>query len=263
MKLAAWNIRPCTLIFGSNGTEGLEVVYRAPGECKALLDAGEVDVALIGVNEVLVDVDAYTILPQAVLASASTFPYATLRFKDGVAGIRSVEVLPTHQQAGDVAEVILREEYGLEAPVITKSVLSTNGSSSDAYVAFDDPTDELDVDNRWLDIGQEWFELTGLPLVWGVYAVRTGTSADSLGDKLEAAVSGSMLDSNLSTWIDAHPTLTLLEQSALESDLRLQFDADVLAGLDELVHYLFYYGKVDDIPTPRFSKPPQSLRPSE
>ncbi|MFV1981570.1 MAG: hypothetical protein ACC655_10485, partial [Rhodothermia bacterium] len=61
MKLAAWNIRPCSLLFGSNDVDGIEVLYCEPSECKAMLDFGEVDVALIPINEVLRDVDDFSI----------------------------------------------------------------------------------------------------------------------------------------------------------------------------------------------------------
>ncbi len=264
MRLAVWDIRPCSLLFGSNDVHGIDVLYRKPGECKALLDSGEVDVALVAVNEVLRDVDEYNILPQAVIASTATFPYATLWLKGGVDGIRSVKVFEDHRQAGEVAEIILREEYGLEGSVRFGSVPSTNGSSPDAHVTFKDPTGDLEVDNRWLDIGQEWFELTSLPLVWGVFTVPARSEAGStFGDQMEAVVSGLELEGCVSGWLDAHPAMTSRERSALEGDLRFRFDDEVLAGLDVLAQYLFYYGKVDDIPTPRFSRPPESLRPAD
>jgi predicted solute-binding protein len=263
VRLAVWNIRPCSLLFGSDDVDGIEVRYGDPVECKALLDAGEVDVALIAVNDALREVDSYRLLSQAVLASASTFPWATLQFKDGIEGIRSVEVLQGHRQAGEVAEIFLREEYDVDVKVRSKEALSTNGESADALVVIENPSDALDADNRWLDVGQEWFELTALPLPWGVFAVRTENPTALFGELLDVIISRSLKEEAVAAWLDGHPSLTERESSAIESDLRYRFDEEVMAGIGELAHYLFYYGKVEDVPSPRFAKPPESVRPSE
>lgn len=263
------------MLLGHGSDDSIDVLYGSPDECKALLDSGDVDVALIAINDVLRAVDEYDILPQAVVASTSNFPYATLRIKDGVDGIRRVEALQSHRQASEVAEIILREEYGLETSIQFRTSAAANGSSPDAYLTFENPTADEDVDaassvgsgadtdNKWLDIGQEWFELTGLPLVWGVFAVRAGSSANVTGDLLEAVVSNSLTPESRALWMDAHASMSKREESALENDLRFQFDPEVLAGLEVLTYYLFYYGKVDDISTPRFLESPGSLSPSE
>jgi hypothetical protein len=93
-----------------------------------------------------------------------------------------------------------------------------------------------------LDIGQEWFEMAAHPLIWGVFVMRGGLDPSDYGEQLLELASF---------------------ENVVSEDVKLRFDPDVLTGLDELAHYLFYFGKVDDIPMPRFSKAPDSIRPPE
>lgn len=251
MRLAVWNIPPCRLLFGEDrpdDEDDVQVFYHDPDSCRALLRAGEVDVALVAINDVLRNVDEYAIIPDAVFASGPRFPHAAMRLNAPMDEIRSVDVLKTHRQAGELAEIILREQYRLDVEVRYRDNRSFNGDAPDAYVTFGELSEEAPEGRRRLDIGQEWFEMTGRPLVWGVFTVLPGRPDGGFGEQLQAMLPRTQADP---------------ERSKELSDLRLRFDPDVLEGLDEMAHYLFYFGKVDDIPAPRFLGKPESSGPRQ
>ncbi len=263
MRVAVWDIRLCSFLFGSPPSDEVEVLFREPDECKSLLDSGEVDAALLPAVDVLADVERYRVLPQAVLASLASFPYATIAVHGGLDGIRSAEGFARSRSTATVGEIVLRESYGLETAVKYRRQSSTNGSAPDAYLTFGDPPDDSDPDTAVFDVGREWFELTTRPFAWGLFAVASESKSDDIGEWIGEVVTTSLSDENRELWISSESALSEVEKSFITHDLRTSFDEEILAGLDEFMRYLFYFGKIDDICTLQFSQPPQSMRQSE
>jgi hypothetical protein len=259
VRLAVWNIRPFTVAF--EGARDLEVLFCEPSDCKTMLDAGEVDLALLEPAIALADVESYPILDACVLASVKSFPYASLEFSGGINDVSLIQSSGALNQAAVVARIVLQEQYDLETRILPKEGESSDQSST-AHLSFGNPQPDSGSARSSLDIGQEWFELTAVPLVWGVFCASGERVSGLPAGHFETLVSGAWIRERLLEWLAEDPTVSEPEVSAFVDDIRFQFDPEVVAGLDELAHYLFYYGVIDDIPKPRFISSPDSVRPS-
>ena len=79
-----------------------------------------------------------------------------------------------------LARLILRERFGV-VPVVHAAAPDYAGmlASADAALIIGDPALRLDPESlgyEWLDLGYEWTHMTGLPMVFAVWAARDGAT---------------------------------------------------------------------------------------
>jgi predicted solute-binding protein len=68
-------------------------------------------------------------------------------------------------------------------------------SSADAALVIGDPALRVDPRSlpfRWLDLGVEWWELTGLPMVFAIWAARPGLASAELAEAFRDSLSFGM-----------------------------------------------------------------------
>jgi predicted solute-binding protein len=93
-----------------------------------------------------------------------------------------------------------------------------------------------------LDLGQEWYELSNYPMVWGVFAALKGNATPHLirGMADAAAIAERLRQEDL----------TKLDDETAEffgADLRFRFDDLATASISELTQYLYFYQGNDEI----------------
>ena len=194
-------------------------------EAGAALERGEVDAALLPSSIALGALDRFDILSEVALSSWETSSLAALP-ETAVTGAGPVQIDPggRDELAALVARVVLRENYGRavagpEHEAVERTHFLDSGEQSDP--------------SALLDLGQEWYELTSYPMVWGVLVSKRG------------AVTNRMLQS-VRDWMLAREEAYGKEDGS--AALRFRLDDLAVAGLTELCDYLYYYGMVDQIP---------------
>jgi chorismate dehydratase len=153
-----------------------ELVLDAPSRLAERLAAGELEVALIPVIEYF-RAGVYTIVPDVAIATRGPVLSVTLFSRVPWQGIRRVALDAGSRTSAALTQIILRKRYGVTAEVLP---LALDGHADDA-----DADAVLLIGDRAMraclpgfahafDLGQEWFEWTGLPFVYAVWAVRPG-----------------------------------------------------------------------------------------
>jgi predicted solute-binding protein len=255
VRLAAWNIRPFEILSASDHP-GVDFVLANPSECRRALDAGEVDVALVEPETVLLGVDRYSVLDGCILASTASFPYATLSLNSSIRDLRSIVAPDPNAQSAHVARILLREAYGLDPSVRGRDDAVSYPPSASAILELGNPDEDPADPARSIDLGREWFELTTRPLVWGLFAIKTERRHAVSKELFDLSCSAAKVSAGIVNWLASEPSIAKREQKALRNDLRFDLDPEVAEGLDELAHYLFYHGHTDDIAQPRFFASP-------
>lgn len=237
MRIALWDIDPFTESTERFSELAWNVRFVSPGDCgRALLD-GEVDIALVPSIEVLKNTAAFTVLPGVAFASKRRFPYIGLQLNSPVIEVRTILASPDAEPFYGIASLVLREQYECRTSLVREGEADSRLEIGGAAVAAGG--------KDRLDIGLEWFEMTGTPLAWGFFTVRPATVPDSrlaaIQEELAAILrSGQgMSDEEWRVVGGASP------------NLRAGYDPEVSEGIDELAHYLFYVGILDDIPALR------------
>ncbi len=260
MTIAIWDYPAAELLVSGLSREHT-VLRDTPRHCAALLEDGAADVALLSTLSVLRSLDRYEVCAGVALSSWR-YPYARLVLKEPLGpSLDAVAFDPAYAQEVLLARIALKEHYRFEP----------------AFVPYDDPSNEellaadepaslivgprvpfIHPDEYAMDLGQEWYELTQYPMVWGLFAMRAGE-----GDPATVAllVEGAhRAQSGRNTWLQSQETTPDLHRF-YRDDVRIHLDDMATAGLTSLREHLFYYDVVDEMSAPHFIEAPDSSEP--
>jgi len=170
-------------------TRGLEdeVVFATPAKLAEMLRAGELDAALVSVTEVLLN-DLYDVLDGIAVASLGEVKSVFLAHRRPLEEAREIFCDPASLTSVQLLRVLLAER-GLRPEF--KPLASYEFAAMPDYVLLigDPAIDFLRTphDHEIWDLGVAWCELTGLPFVYAVWALRRGIDNAGLRRQLREA----------------------------------------------------------------------------
>jgi chorismate dehydratase len=250
MIIAVWNDLIGDFLADAAATLGrdqVQIERRDPHECESLLKAGYVDAALIPTLDLLRDSEPYDVLP-AVAISSWNYPFARLHLPHGLdRPVKKVAFHPRHRQEILLTQILLKEHYGHQpvfAPVDSNSVTDMLATGGDAALGVGTGEAVGAADLVTLDLGQEWYELSNYPMVWGLFAVLKGQASIEMVEMLREF--GTVADAHRALWTSARETTPELHEFFRE-DLRVRLDDLAVASLTELRQYLFFYNITEEV----------------
>lgn len=242
MRITIWDHPAARFLFSglasSPYASSVTVTEMASTETLGALISGKTDIALISTLEALRNHDIVDVLP-AVALSAWKYPFATLHLESGLtAAPDEVAVDAAFEQESAVARIVLKEHYRMTPKFVTADAEAPGpnrvAASSSAEVAGD----------TILDLGQEWFELSGYPMLWGVFATLKGNVEEATVDTMRGIVGISEAQREL--FLRTHEQTPEMHDF-FQNQIRVRFDDLAIAGLTEFRQFLFFYGLLDDM----------------
>ena len=163
-----------------------ELVLDVPSRLADMLATGELDVALIPVIEYF-RAGSYSIVPDVAIATRGPVLSVTLFSRKPWAEVRRVALDAGSRTSAALTQILLRKRYGGH-PEIVPLPLESNAEDADADAV-------LLIGDRAMraclpgfahayDLGQEWYDWTGLPFVYAVWAVRPGVDLAGVDEAL-------------------------------------------------------------------------------
>jgi chorismate dehydratase len=207
-----------------------------PSRLADQLAAGELDVALIPIIEYFRG-DGYTIVPDIAIASRGPVLSVTLFSRVPWNEIRSVALDAGSRTSAALAEILLRERYGV-TPNLRPLALDATAEEvdADALLLIGDRAMKACLPGfRYsFDLGEEWLRWTGLPFVFAIWAVRSGANLRGVDAALQEAKIRGLENVGRIAEAEAGP-LSLdagFCRRYLETLLRFDLGPDELAGVD-------------------------------
>ena len=152
-----------------------DLEFALPSECARQLLTGEADIGIVPVAALL-DGD-YAIYKGAGIACRGAVRSILLISKVPFARIRTLATDSGSRSSVLLCRVILAQRYGCEPECVSLPAdLESMLEAADACLIIGDPALRLQPDElraqglHVADLGEEWFELTGLPMVFAVWA---------------------------------------------------------------------------------------------
>ena len=166
-----------------------ELVLEVPSRLADLLADGQLDVALIPVIEYF-RAGCYSVVPNIAIASRGPVLSVTLFSRMPWTAIRRVALDAGSRTSAALTRILLSKRYDVSAEVVS---LPLDGEAEEA-----DADAVLLIGDRAMraclpgfqyayDLGQEWFDWTGLPFVFAVWAVREGVDLGGVDEALRQA----------------------------------------------------------------------------
>jgi chorismate dehydratase len=222
-----------------------EEVVGVPTRLNALLRSGDIDVGNVSSVEYARNHRAYVLLPSLCVGSDGAVESVQLVTELPLPAVRSISV--TGQSASSV--VLVRTLFP-SAEVLPE------GEEADAQLmigdqalrsAFDDPRPHH-------DLGALWRERTGLPMVFAVWAARTGTPGL---EELDRALAGAVAEAHEHSADVARAAAVRYGYPAgylarYFEKLRYRFGERERAGLARFFELAHAAGALDEVPSLRF-----------
>jgi chorismate dehydratase len=150
--------------------------FRVPAGCADQLAAGEADIGIVPSFELTrQDLE---IIPGTGIACRGAVRSILLISSRPAAEIRTLAVDSSSRTSVELVRVILQRRYGAEPESIPHAPdLETMLRIADAALIIGDPALRIEpalLPYHVYDLGAEWMELTGLPMVFAVWAGRKG-----------------------------------------------------------------------------------------
>jgi chorismate dehydratase len=147
--------------------------YHPPAMVARLLGQGSLDVGLIPSIEVQ-RIPNLRVMPDMCIAARHEVRSVILVSRGPVEEIRRVALDQNSRTSATLVRLLLRERYGLEPEYVHERPDPERMlGEADAALIIGDPALRVDRERyRIIDLAAEWNELTGLPFVFAVWAVR-------------------------------------------------------------------------------------------
>lgn len=154
-----------------------EFVYAPPAELSVMMSERTIDLGLLPVAELLKK-PSYRLFPDISISSFGKVDSVTLVSKVPIDNIATVMVDRRSQSSAGLLKVILELFKGLKPEYVKSDVLSLEFEGFDSIMLigdaglrcmYDPPSDMI-----LYDLGELWTDETGLPFVYGIYAVNEG-----------------------------------------------------------------------------------------
>ena len=156
-----------------------DLSFALPSECARQLAAGETDIGIVPVAALL-DGD-YEIFRGTGIACHGAVRTILLISKVPLARIRTIAMDAASRSSVMLARIILEQTYGVEPEWHTQPAdMMAMLTDADACLIIGDPALLLDPEVlrtqgfHVADLGDEWMKLSGLPMVFAVWAGRQG-----------------------------------------------------------------------------------------
>lgn len=153
-----------------------DLLFRIPAQCADLLASGEADVGIVPCFELLrQDLE---VLPGLGIACRGDVRSILLVSRRPAGEIRRLAADSSSRTSVALARIILQRRYGVVPEVVAHPPdLPAMLENADAALLIGDPALRVDpakVPYRVYDLGGEWMEMTGLPMVFAVWAGQPG-----------------------------------------------------------------------------------------
>jgi chorismate dehydratase len=153
--------------------------FRIPAECADQLASGAADIGIVPSFELTRQ--ELEIIPGAGIACHGPVRSILLVSSRPAAGIRTLAADTSSRTSVELARVILERKFGV-APVILRHPpdLERMLRQADAALIIGDPALRIEpalLPYHVYDLGAEWVDLTGFPMVFAVWAGRPGVVA--------------------------------------------------------------------------------------
>jgi chorismate dehydratase len=172
-------------------TRGLEtqITFATPAKLAGLLRRKELDAALVSITEALFN-DSYEILDGISVASLGEVKSVLLAHRTPLPEIKEVFCDSASLTSVNLLKVLLAEQ-GI-FPRMTPLASYEAAHSLDAVLLIGDPAIDFarsSPPHNIYDLGAAWYEMTALPFVYAVWALRRGIDNQRLRARLQEAKS--------------------------------------------------------------------------
>ena len=180
------------LAYGLDRDPRVSLRLDLPSACASLLHAGDIDLGLVPVIELLRGPVAYDLVPGLAIACDGPVNSVALFTRMPLTQVRRLALDVSSRSSVGLVRVLCRHHWGIEPEYVDAAPdLASMLDDADAALLIGDPA----LDAPWqsigatkVDLGEAWQAFTGLPFVFAAWVARPGVVTPELVELLHAAL---------------------------------------------------------------------------
>ena len=238
------NAKP--LIYGlDQHPDEIELVFEVPSLLPNMLNSDQIDVAIVPSIEYFRNGN-YAIIPDISIASIGTVESVKIFSKVPIQNIRSAALDKSSLTSCALTKIILKEQYHI-SPQYTqwnKQYDITSADTDAVLIIGDNAMKTIDNGYVTLDLGQSWFEFTGLPFVYAVWVVKGNRHISGINNLLKSAKEAGIRSVKALATTESQ-RLQLTQERCLNyltNSIRYDFGKDEIKGLLAFYQYAVSLG---------------------
>ncbi len=178
------------------------------------------------------DYAMYSVLPDLCTASGADSSLSLIVFREGINAVKTLAAQPISTSEIVLASIIFTEQFGITPSIVPFAGSPRDGlAKADAVLCVGNEAGDLLRTQSTLNLAEEWYELTGLPFVHGVWVTRPDALTEEEVRRIHESAEGA----------EADPAFE-------ESGVRFAFGEGEREGVRELFRMAYYHGILPDIP---------------
>lgn len=169
--------------------QAYEYYSASPSELNAALREGEISLAPISSYEYLSHKDLYDLIPGVSISSKTVADSVLFLFRGKLEDKKKIYLTDKSASSVNLLKLLLVKKYKLKLDAIEFVTFSTDSEDYEAKLLIGDEALKANKQGytEVLDLGKEWFELTNLPMVFGLWTASkklgfTETELNKLGN---------------------------------------------------------------------------------
>ena len=221
--------------------------YHPPALVARLLSQGNLDIGLIPSIEVQ-RIPELRVLPDLCVAARHEVRSVILISRCPISEVRKVALDQNSRTSVALLRILLRERYGLSPEYLHERPDAERMlDEADAALLIGDPALKVDRERYLItDLAAEWQELTGLPFVFAVWAVRPGVEIPDLSFYFKSSLRYGL--SSLDILVRESAAELELDSSEVRSylteNLAFFLRSEEIAGLEEFYRRAHQHGLI-------------------
>lgn len=255
---AAWFLNTKPLIYGFQTDPVLmkqvQMVYDIPAINEIQLYKNEVDIALVPSIEYARHSSLYELIPSGCISSDSTVRSVMLFFNKNLDGIKKIAIDESSRTSVMLLKILMQEKFGINPEyIVMKPNLELMLNSCDAALLIGDNALKASLKSpNYLDLAEEWIDMTQLPFVFAVWAGKRGkvlksdiallSESRKLGiENVRKIAAEFAIESEWGATADFY-------ESYLTENIKFELTDERMEGLMEFYRLAFMLGFLDSFP---------------
>ncbi|MBE7446264.1 MAG: menaquinone biosynthesis protein [Planctomycetia bacterium] len=238
------NAKP--LIYGLNQqTDSVELLFEVPSLLPNMLNTDQIDVAIIPSIEYFRSGN-YAIIPDISISSYGAVDSVKIFSKVPIQDIHSAALDKSSLTSCALTRILFKEHYHL-SPHYTQwnKQYDISRTDIDAVLIIGDNAMKVS-ENGYvtLDLGQAWFEYTGLPFVYALWVVKKGRCVPGINKLLKDAKEAGIRSVKELAAIESHRLQLTHERclNYLTNSIRYSLGKDEIEGLQSFYEHAVSLG---------------------
>jgi len=228
-----------------------------PSALAVELNAGKLDVALIPSIAYAKNSPELQIVPECGIIAHGAVKSIRLYFNKNLKSIKSVAVDISSMTSVVLTKILLAEKFEIKPELIAAMPdIDKMLASADAALVIGDSAlfKTKPADENYLDLAEEWYDMTGLPFVFAVWAGRR----DALDvEDIQAIISSKILGQDNMDLLCHDAAVEYgadfnLVKSYLTENVQFDLGEEEIAGMRHFFELAYYHGALEYLPSLNF-----------